>query len=288
MHRRTLALSLGSALAAALIAGLRLGVPRAASAAAPPSYKLQPIAALGDTVAGVLLPKNGNFYLGGISDDGQILFDVFTTTDRLIQYAGGKFTPIAIPGGDGPNGKWPSNFSVFGPWSESMNQSGEVVYAASGASGNPGSALGTYLWDPRIASSTPVALKKMPAAGGLTFTDPGGFCPSINNHGEVALVAGVSGPGGVSGYGLFFRAVDGSYQTVLLPGQALPGGEKHRPRIGWTPRSTTRGRSHFRPGGRETVRPAPTSGRAARSLQRCWWGSTYRASGRSMGSAACG
>jgi hypothetical protein len=209
---------------AVLGAGLLLATSGAARPANLP-YKIQPIATLGDTVAAVPLPKNGTFFLGRLSDDGQILFDVSDgPTDRLIHYAGGEFTPIGFPGGDGPIGKWPKSFFGFGPGAESMNQSGQVVFAAGSGVGGP--ALGTFLWDSKTASSTSVAMKKMPAASGLTFTEPGGFVPVINNRSEIALVAGVSGTGVPFGSGLFFRKADGSFQTVLLPGQALTGGGK--------------------------------------------------------------
>ena len=83
---------------AVLIAGLMLVVSGAARAANV-SYKIQPIVTLGGMAGDVPLPKNGSFFLGRLSDDGQILFDVFTSTDRLILYAGGKFTPLAVAGG---------------------------------------------------------------------------------------------------------------------------------------------------------------------------------------------
>src|SRR6266852_3822081 len=90
-----------------VLAGLTLGLALLAPGAARAAnltYKIQPIVQLGDTAGGVPLPLNGYWSLGGLSDDGQILFDVFTAspiaTDRLIQYAGGKFTPIAVAGGD--------------------------------------------------------------------------------------------------------------------------------------------------------------------------------------------
>src|SRR5436305_7573955 len=91
-------------------------------------YKIQSIVTLGGMAGDVPLPKNGSFFLGRLSDDGQILFDVFTTTDRLILYAGGKFTPIAVPGGDGPSGKWPASLFIAGPGPQSMNPGGDVVF----------------------------------------------------------------------------------------------------------------------------------------------------------------
>src|SRR5438270_13887951 len=91
-----------------LVMGLTLAVSDAAHPANLP-YKIQPVVTLGGMAGDVPLPKNGGFLLGRLSDDGQILFDVFTTTDRLMLYAGGTFTPIAVPGGDGPSGKWPNN-----------------------------------------------------------------------------------------------------------------------------------------------------------------------------------
>ena len=102
-----------------------------------------------------------------------------------------------------------------------MNPRGDVVFAA--AAVPLGAALGTFLRDAKTQTVTAVALKKMPAVNNRTITDPGGFVPVINNRGEIALAAAISGPG-ESGPGLFLREPDGSLQAVLLPSDALPGG----------------------------------------------------------------
>jgi hypothetical protein len=52
MHRGTWTLSVGSGLAAPLIAGVALLAPIAAHAAGATSYKMQPILKAGDTVNG--------------------------------------------------------------------------------------------------------------------------------------------------------------------------------------------------------------------------------------------
>jgi hypothetical protein len=64
----------------------------------------------------------------------------------------------------------------------------------------------------------------MPATGNWTFTNPGGWFPAINNHGDLVLVGSVKGPTGPAGYGIFFLGRDLKPQPVLLPGQDLPGG----------------------------------------------------------------
>jgi hypothetical protein len=66
----------------------------------------------------------------------------------------------------------------------------------------------------------------MPAVQNLTFTEPAGFSPVINNRNEIAFPAAVKNPAGPSGAGLFFLARDGQLLPVALPGQQLPDGGK--------------------------------------------------------------
>jgi hypothetical protein len=72
MHRRTLVLSLGSALAVLKIAASALLAPVAARAAVPTRYKMQPILKIGDTVNGFVIKPGGNpayvFYVGPLND----------------------------------------------------------------------------------------------------------------------------------------------------------------------------------------------------------------------------
>jgi hypothetical protein len=218
---------------ATLVAGLALVGPGPAWAAAPPVYKIQAIARIGEIAGAVPLPANRQFFLGPINDNGQILLDTGAAngslSDTLLQYAGGTFTPVVLGGLDGPVGSWPVDVMIYGPGPQSMNQSDSVVFAA--ARTNFRTPFGTFLWDSKTQKATTVAMKGMPATGDLTFADAVGFTPVINNSSEIALVAAVTAPTGsaeASGSGVFFLGRDGRLQPVLLPGQVLPGGAKAR------------------------------------------------------------
>jgi hypothetical protein len=193
------------------------------------TYKIQSIARLGEMAGDTLLPSGGpyQFYVGALNDSGQLLFLVQDPTASkpalLLQYLNGKFTLIAAPGGDGPLGKWPSDFIVAGPLS--MTQSGNVLFEAFRR--NYATTLGTFLWDARTLQVTTVEVPGMPATGNLTFTSDGGFAPALNNSGDIVLIGGVkSSTGPIAGGGLFFLGRDHQLQPVLLAGQDLPGGGK--------------------------------------------------------------
>jgi hypothetical protein len=190
------------------------------------SYKIQPILKVGETAGDTLIPSDYQVLVGGLTDSGQIILGVGTPEgskpEWLLQYADGKITPIVAPGGDAPTGKWPHD--VLMAWPLRMNQRGNVVFVTFRIQDRL--ALGTYLWDREARKVTPVILKGMPAVENLTFTEPGGFYPAINNRDEMALVAVVRDPHGSSGLGLFFRGQDSTLLPILAPGQALPGGGK--------------------------------------------------------------
>jgi hypothetical protein len=198
-------------------------------ARAETTYKLQPIARLGERAGDTLLPSGNpyQFYVAALNDGGQLLFLVQDPAANkpamLLQYADGKFTLIAAPGGDGPIGKWPNDLNIAGPIS--MTQSGSVLFEVFRR--NWASTLGTFLWDARTRQVTTVAVPGMPATGNLIFTDTGGFAPALNNLGDIVLIGGVKGPTTPAGAaGILFLGRDQKPQPVLLSGQALPAGGK--------------------------------------------------------------
>src|SRR5207247_4086206 len=143
----------------------------------------------------------------------------------LIQYSDGKFTPIAAAGRAGPLGTWRKDLLFYDP--ASMNQRGNVVFSALHLVGGEPVSEGTFLWDAHAQQVSPVALTGMPATQDLTFQDGGDWSPVINNRDEIAFPATVkSGTGKSLGFGIFLHAVDGKLQSVVLPGQALPGKQK--------------------------------------------------------------
>jgi hypothetical protein len=205
-----------------------------AAGAAGLAYQIQPLLQggrlpSGEWPAGIPIPASKFTVACPLNDRGQLLIDLGTDDgtkpDTILQYANGGFTPILVAGSPGPVGTWPKDVFNFGPAPQDMNQQGDVVFAVRSRGSNP---LGTFLWNAVTQTVTPVALKGMPAGGGLTFTTAYGGSPAINNRGEIALAASVQGAAGTNGPALFFRAADGGLQPILLPGQALPDGTKAR------------------------------------------------------------
>jgi hypothetical protein len=208
---------------ALLGAGLALLAHPATGAQTP--YTIQPIIAVGERAGDVLLPSDYLIDIGGLNDKGQIAFIGADggKPELLLQYADGKITPIVVAGGAAPKGTWPKDVLVN--WLPQMNQRGNIVFNISRIEGDfP--LLGTCTWDYQAQKVTPVVLKGMPASQGLTFTEPGGFTPTINNRDELALVATVHNGAGSSGLGLFLRAPDGTLSPILVPRQELPDGGK--------------------------------------------------------------
>jgi hypothetical protein len=193
-------------------------------------YKIQPIVKFGDTVAGVTVKaENGAFLVYGLTDSGTITFTTWVAALRngvaVIQYADGKFTPIAIAGGEGPVGTWPADLILYEP--ASMNQLGNLAFAAAAYHGGNLIDLGTFRWDARAQTVTPVARKGMPATSDLTFETGGYLAPVINNQNEIAFSAFLKDVEGKRlDTGVFLARPDGAIVPVAVPGQALPNGLK--------------------------------------------------------------
>jgi hypothetical protein len=206
-----------------LVASLSLLIP--AGAHAQSSFKMQPIAKLGDRVGDTpLLVTNGYLHVGALNDNDEIIFSAADTDDSeaLIQYAGGKLTTLAARGMDGPNGKWPQNVR-FMP-SVSMNQLGDAVFGAGMIFGTTLD-FQTFRWDHQTRQVFPVAPTGTPAINGLTFWGSG-LIPVINNHNDIAFVAGVGYRPRTPPQGVFFLGGDGQLRPVAIPGQPLPDGRR--------------------------------------------------------------
>lgn len=204
---------------------LATGVARADT-----QYKIQPIVKFGDTVANVTVKtENGAFLVYGLTDSGTITFTTWVAALRngvaVVQYADGKFTPIAVAGGEGPIGTWPADLILYEP--ASMNQLGNVAFAAASYHGGNLIDLGTFRWDARAQTVTPVARKGMPATNDLTFETGGYLAPVINNHNEIAFSAFLKDAEGKRlDTGVFLARPDGAIVPVAVPGQVLPNGLK--------------------------------------------------------------
>jgi hypothetical protein len=233
--RRSAPRAAGRALLAVtlLVAGSALLAPGAARAA-DTQYKIRPIVKLGDKMGDIALKDGINeLTIGGLNDNGQIVFSTQLAEApngaALIQYSSsdGTFTPIAVAGRAGPAGTWRKDLLFYDP--ASMNQRGNVVFSALHLVGGEPVSEGTFLWDAQARKVSPVALEGMPATDNLTFEDGGDWSPVINNRDEIAFPADVRNASGNSlGFGIFLREPDGKLQSVVLPGQALPGNQTNR------------------------------------------------------------
>lgn len=216
-----------TSLLAVAAAGLTLLAPGGARAdTTGPGYQSAPLVMSGDQYGAARIAATDDLYVAGLTDAGNLIFSAGTPNgggpNLLLQWAGGKFTPIVAPASGTPaNGpiNWTTEVIINRP--VSVNASGSAVFSVGYA--NTASPWGTFLWDAATQSVTPVALKGMPATGHLAFTLPGGYAPAINDRGEMALIGQVKNPAGPSGFGLFSLDEGRALQSVLLPGQKLPG-----------------------------------------------------------------
>src|SRR5207253_7107178 len=116
-------------------------------------------------------------------------------------------------------GKWAKDLGIAA--TVSRNQQGHLVFSpARLIAGLP--SLGVFRWDPQTQQIAAIALKGMPAVNNLTYADPGGGTPAINNRDEATFIAGVKNAAGMVAYGIFFLGQEGPLQPVVLPDQTLP------------------------------------------------------------------
>jgi hypothetical protein len=228
MHRSRVS-SCRRLLPALFLAGLAALI--AAPAWADTVYRVQPLLKVGDPIGDTPFTASLLFEIDALGDDGELLFVTTPRDDSgemLFRYAAGAFTPIVLPGGEAPGGKWPARVGIYIP--ASANRAGSLVFSAidyARIASQPW--LGTFLWDHRTQKVLPIAVKGMAAVEDLTIEVGGGHVPAINNRDEIvfpALLKAASGK--VVGYGTLLREPEGRLLPVVLPGQALPGGEQVR------------------------------------------------------------
>jgi hypothetical protein len=208
-----------------------LGLMLTGPVAAQNGYKIEPIVRVGDRVTDAQILVSGGLWIGALNDRGHLVFATGSEgqSQKLIQYADGKFTPLVTPGGEAPGGKWAT--AMFVPPPVSMNQLGNVVFVAPMTIAGK-TEFGVFLWDYQAKRIAPLALKGMPAPHGTTFEQIGDFRTTINNRNEVAFAARVKDAAGeVSRFGVYQRAPDGQLSPVLISGQALPDGGQARAAI---------------------------------------------------------
>jgi hypothetical protein len=195
-------------------------------ARAQTTYKIQPILSLGDRVGDLTVYPKGDFVTSGLNDNGQIIFTTSLGSSNsfanyLLQYADGQFTPVASPGAPVPGGGMLAR-QGFARRPASMNTQGNIAFATDvDQARNPG----TFFWDAKERTLSPVALKGMPAVNNLTFATGGTGCgPEINNRDEIAFSASVMNSANQAKPGVFLLDRDRRLQAVALPDQALPDG----------------------------------------------------------------
>jgi hypothetical protein len=204
--------------------GLRLlatcmALPSPALVWADTVYKIQPIVSVGDKIGDPLVTVSGDFEIDALNDSGQLLFVTsHAANEKMFQFAEGKFTPLVIPGGAAPIGKWPKNVDVFSP--VSMNQSGNAAFVTFDFDR-------IFLWDALTRQVTALALDGTPAVNDWTFGPAVGGRPAINNSNEIAFFAQIKdAKGKVLGSGVFFRGRGGDLMPVALPQQPGPDGRQ--------------------------------------------------------------
>lgn len=209
---------------AALIASLGLTAGQAHPAAAPATgIRLEPIARGGEPIGSLQIKKNSPFFVGGLNDQGQVIFAAESATggQMLLQSSGGRLIPIVVPGAAAPGGQWSKSGHVRAP--VSMNEGGSAVFAADVVIGGKPD-VGTFRWEAPTGEVQPLALTGMAVIQNLTFALGGGQTPVINTAGDVAFVAKVRSAAGTTRDGVFFRGRDGSAQPLAAPEQELPDG----------------------------------------------------------------
>jgi hypothetical protein len=192
-------------------------------AQAQTTYKIQPIVAIGDTIAGVRI--SGGLGACALGDTGDLLFIANPSSggEALFYAANGTFIPIALGGQDAPGGKWPKGLDLR---PAAMNSRGTAVFAGGVTMGGV-TGWGIFRWDRTTQQVTPVALPGTPAVNGLTFlTGPIPDYPAINNRDEIAFSLFVQDAAGKAQQAAFFVGADGKLLPIVLPDQTLPDGKR--------------------------------------------------------------
>jgi hypothetical protein len=185
----------------------------------------------GDPLGDTPYKASGYFEVDTLTDAGQLLFGTWTTSgftsktsEMKFQYEAGKITPIVLPEGDAPIGKWPKRVDIWSP--VSVNQTGDAVlqlYDIDRADQGRNPWMGVFLWQHALQRLVEIPLVGTMVGDGLTIVQAGLPRGAINNNGEMSLVVDAKGTGR-RGLGILFRDREGKLTPVALPGQLLPNG----------------------------------------------------------------
>ncbi len=206
---------------AATALGLCLPLLATRGGLAGPPAKIRVVARLGEKVGN--LEIDDHFDIGSLNDQGQLLFVTGNADgdERLLQYAGGVLTPIAVAGETAPDGTWGASNGIEAP--VSMNQLGNAVFATDVVTRSD-TEVRTFLWEFQSRHLTLLTRPGMMVPGNRVLITGGSATPAINIRNEVALVAAVKNAAGDTEDGIFFRGSDGTLRTVALPDQPFPDG----------------------------------------------------------------
>lgn len=140
--------------------------------------------------------------------------------DAIYLYGAGGLTAVVISGQTAPGTGGGRYASIFPP---SINGKGSIAFVATLTGSNPYTTIGgLFLYSGGVV--TPIALVGQTASGtngGLFLSFGFYYPPSINNKGDIAFYATITGSGPASG---IFLYSGGKVTAVALAGQSGPGG----------------------------------------------------------------
>jgi len=143
--------------------------------------------------------------------------------DAIYLYRGGSLTLVALSGQTAPGTGGGRFASIFPP---AMNGKGSIAFAATLSGSNPYTIIGG-LFVYSAGTITPIGLvgQQAPGTNGGLFLSFGFYLPpAINDRGDVAFYATVTGPGPEITSGIFLYS-DGKVKLIALEGQTGPAGD---------------------------------------------------------------
>jgi hypothetical protein len=189
-------------------------------------YRVQPILRAGDRVGDrVIRAPSGRFGVLRLNEDGRFAVAAGDAAggEMLLEYGEGTVTPIVLAGGAAPDGAWPARPVLGGPGL--LNASGDLLFSV-GRDPNSEFVDATYLWDARARQVKVIARAGMQSTVGQSLIHGGGFISTLNDRGEVGLVASVRNATGLEKSGVFLVTDGGQIRPVALPDQVLPDGKR--------------------------------------------------------------
>jgi hypothetical protein len=196
-------------------------------------YRIQPIVQLGEPIGDAGIVPSNLLWVGGLNDEGQILFSVGDMSGgqlghALIFFADNQYIPVMAHGQAAPTayGVWPQT-----AWSDrpkSPNRLGNVAFVASSEVNSATRyELSIYLWDYAARAVSRVVERDTPAGSELVIHSPHldfRGAPAINNFNEIAFQGQARDPAGKSTTGIFLLGRDRKVIPVALRSRPLPNG----------------------------------------------------------------